>query len=150
MANKTIADLAAGAAVSSSDLFETSQSGASKKVDAAALKTFMQTGLTMTGALERKATADIASDTTTDLGTATTNTVRITGTSTINSFGVAAAGVERDVRFQGVLTLTYNATSMILPGAANITTAAGDTATFKSEGGGNWRCWRYQRAATAP
>jgi hypothetical protein len=49
-----------------------------------------------------------------------------------------------------VLTLTHNATSLILPGATNITTAANDTALLISEGSGNWRCWSYTRAATAP
>jgi len=48
--------------------------------------------------------------------------------------------------FTGALTLTHNATSLILPGAASITTAAGDVAVFVSEGGGNWRCVSYTKA----
>jgi hypothetical protein len=51
------------------------------------------------------------------------------------------------LRFAGILILTYNATSLILPTAANITTAAGDTAIFISEGSGNWRCVDYVRAS---
>ena len=39
--------------------------------------------------------------------------------------------------------LTHNATSLILPGSANITTTAGDTAEFLSLGGGNWICLNY-------
>jgi hypothetical protein len=72
--------------------------------------------------------------------------LEITGTTTINSFGTVAAGAIRQLTFTGILTLTYNATSLILPGAANIITAAGDTATFRSLGGGNWRCVDYLRA----
>ena len=94
--------------------------------------------------------ADIASATTTDLSAATGESVTITGTTTITGFGTAAAGVIRFIRFSGALTLTHNATSLILPGAANISTGAGDTATVVSLGSGNWRCWNYTRAGKAP
>jgi hypothetical protein len=93
--------------------------------------------------------ADVASATTTDIGAATSQYVRITGTTTIAGLGTAAAGVVRDILFDGALTLTHNATSLILPGGANITTAAGDAALFRSEGSGNWRCMRYSRASGA-
>ena len=53
---------------------------------------------------------------------------------------------ERVVQFSGALTLTHNATSLILPGGASITTAAGDVAYFVSLGSGNWRCTGYQKA----
>lgn len=90
--------------------------------------------------------ADIASATTTDLSVATGDYVDITGTTTITGFGTVAAGVMRTVRFTGALTLTHNATSLILPGAANITTAANDTAIFRSLGSGNWLCISYKKA----
>jgi hypothetical protein len=51
-----------------------------------------------------------------------------------------AAGTEIELRFAAVLTLNHNATSFILPGGANVVTAAGDVARFRAEGGGNWRC----------
>jgi hypothetical protein len=89
---------------------------------------------------------DLASATTTDLGTVTAN-VRITGTTTITAFGTAASGITRKLRFAGALTLTHNATSLILPGAANITTAAGDTAEAISLGSGNWVVVQYTPAA---
>jgi hypothetical protein len=89
--------------------------------------------------------ADIASAGTTDIGAATGNAISITGTITITALGTATAGAWRIVTFTGVLTLTHNATSLILPGAANIATAAGDTAVFVSLGSGNWRCANYQR-----
>lgn len=94
----------------------------------------------------------IASATTTDLGTITTsNILSITGTTTITSLGSSAATTNPlyFVRFTGALTLTHNGTSLILPSAANITTVAGDTAVFKCEGSGNWRCMSYDRASGA-
>lgn len=84
--------------------------------------------------------ADIASASTTNLATATGVYVNITGTTTITAFGTANAGVVRICQFSGALTLTHNGTSLILPGAANITTSAGDVATFVSLGSGNWVC----------
>lgn len=67
---------------------------------------------------------NIASATTTNLSTATGDEVHITGTTTITSFGVMPAGIEMCLIFDGALTLTHNATSLILSGGANITTAA--------------------------
>ena len=93
---------------------------------------------------------DLASAATTDLGAQTTDNLRITGTTTITSFGTAPNGVTRHLRFAGALTLTHNATSLILPSGANIITAAGDTGTAKSLGGGNWVLTDWQRAAALP
>ena len=92
---------------------------------------------------------DLASAATTDLGAQTSDNLRITGTTTITSFGTAPNGVTRHLRFAGALTLTHNATSLILPGGANITTAAGDTGTAKSLGSGNWVLTDWQRATGA-
>lgn len=103
-------------------------------------------GSALTGTLVFTQGADIASEAACALGSATGNCVTITGTTTITSFTSAAEGALRFVRFSGALTLTYNATTLILPTSANITTAAGDCAIFKSEGSGNWRCLFYQRA----
>lgn len=94
--------------------------------------------------------ADIASAATVNLALATGTLINITGTVTITALGTVAAGAIRDLVFAGALTLTHNATSLILPGAANIVTAAGDVARMRSLGGGNWRCLEYTRAATAP
>jgi len=94
--------------------------------------------------------ADVASATTTDIGAASSRNVRITGTVTITGLGTADAGTFRRVRFAAALTLTHNGTSLILPGAANITTAANDTATFISLGSGNWICISYKRATGLP
>jgi len=107
-------------------------------------------GLTVTGAINFAAAVSLASATTTDLGAQTSNFVTVTGTTTITSFGTASAGVLRYVRFSGALTLTYNATSLILPTSASITTAAGDVALFVSEGSGNWRCLSYEKISGLP
>lgn len=85
------------------------------------------------------------SATTTDIGATRANYVEVTGTTTITGLGTTTAGTRRIVRFTGALTLTHNATSLILPGAANITTVAGDVAEFVSLGSGNWVCVFYQK-----
>lgn len=44
----------------------------------------------------------------------------------------------------------HNATSLILPGGANLVTAAGDSALATSDASGNWRVRHYQRASGKP
>jgi hypothetical protein len=90
--------------------------------------------------------SDIASATPA-LSAATGNVVDITGTTTITAFGTVNAGAVYFVTFTGVLTLTYNATSLILPGARNILTSAGDRAVMVSLGSGNWQCHAYRKAS---
>jgi hypothetical protein len=116
-----------------------------------------RTGGTMSGTLAMSGAAineakgaDIASATTTNIGAATGNYVNVTGTTTITGLGTVQAGTERTVTFTGALTLTHNATSLILPGGANILTAAGDSALFRSLGSGNWKCITYTRNAYTP
>lgn len=104
------------------------------------------TGGALTSALDEAKGADIARATTTNIGAATGNFVHLTGTTTVTGLGTVQAGTRRIVRFAGAGTLTHNATSLILPGAANITTAANDCAIFVSEGSGNWRCVAYSKA----
>lgn len=107
--------------------------------------------MTMSGvALNEAKGSDIASATTTDIGAATGNYVHVTGTTTITGFGTIQAGTRRLVRFTGALTLTHNATSLILPTAANITTAADDHALMVSLGSGNWICANYARKSGVP
>lgn len=89
---------------------------------------------------------DIASATTTTIGASTGNYFNITGTTTITSFGTGQAGTIRVLQFTGALTITHNASTLILPAATNITTAAGDMAIFIAEGSSSWRCVAYQRA----
>jgi hypothetical protein len=95
------------------------------------------------------AQATIASAATTNIGSTTSVNISITGTTTITSFGTATAGTYRQGSFAGSLTLTYNATSLILPGGVTITTKAGDTFGAISLGAGNWLVLWYVRAAIA-
>lgn len=69
----------------------------------------------------------LASASTTDIGAQTSLCVEISGVTTITSFGTNYNG-PRFVRFTNSLTLTHNATTLNLPGDANVITAAGDTA----------------------
>lgn len=95
------------------------------------------------------AEVSVASATTCNIGAAASNKVAITGTTPITSFGTTANRL-KFIRFGGALTLTHNATSLILPGGANITTAAGDTCVAMSDASGNWRVYSYQAARFAP
>lgn len=83
----------------------------------------------------------IASAATTTIGTrGLGDYIHITGTTAITSFGTAAAaGVRRTLIFDGALTLTHNATSLICPGAANIVTVAGTIIEVVAETTANWR-----------
>lgn len=92
-------------------------------------------------------TTTLASATATDLCSVPQSYIDVTGTTTITGFGSScAAGVEKVVKFSGVLTLTHNASTLILPSAANITTAAGDLARIVTVGSGAYRVF-YARAS---
>lgn len=82
---------------------------------------------------------EVASAATTDIGAAASENVTVTGTTTITSFGTVAAGTVRDLVFSGILTINHNATSLILPSGANLTTVAGQSLRAVSLGSGNWR-----------
>ncbi len=89
-------------------------------------------------------TATVASATTTDPCSTSANYLTISGTTTITGFGSSCeVGQEKTVTFSGVLTLTYNASSLIIPGAANVITAAGDIAKLRYLGSSNWQVEAY-------
>ena len=82
----------------------------------------------------------IASASTCDLGSKNETSLNITGTTGITSFGTSMKpGQIKKVTFAAALTLTYNASSMILPGAANITTISGDMAEVECLSSGNYQ-----------
>lgn len=91
----------------------------------------------------------IASAATTDIGAADSDYIEISGTTGITSLGTTATRNHVWVKFQSTLLLTHNATSLILPTGANITTTAGDKAEFVRISGGNWQCLNYERASGA-
>lgn len=90
------------------------------------------------------AAVTVASATTCDIGAAQAAKIIISGTTTITSLGTTAHK-RRFVKFSGALTLTHDATALILPDGRNIQTVAGATAIFLSDSTGNWTCWSYQR-----
>lgn len=96
-------------------------------------------------------TATVASAATVDLcgsSVAPMAIINITGNTTITSFGSSCnVGHIKVIQFAGALTLTYNGTSLIIPGAANVITAAGDQAVVYSLGGGNWQVLAYTLAS---
>lgn len=93
--------------------------------------------------------ADVASANALTLGT-DGNYFDITGTTAITSIGSLGVGTRVLLQFDGTLTLTHHATDLILPGAANITTAAGDHAEFVEYASGDWRCVNYTLATDGP
>jgi len=71
----------------------------------------------------------------------------VTGTTTITSINTTAVGTVIKLHFDGILTLTHDATNLILPSAANITTAAGDEFEFLEYASGDYRCTAYVLAS---
>jgi hypothetical protein len=73
----------------------------------------------------------------------------VTGTTTITDIDLTTttAGRHFTLIFDAALTLTHNATTLILRGGQNILTEPGDAALFYSEGGDNVVCIAYFRAA---
>lgn len=83
----------------------------------------------LTGVLNTAKATDVASASSCDIWATNGNLVHVTGTTTIADFGTAPqAGCWRLVIFDGALTLTHGASAIVLPGSANITTAANDLA----------------------
>jgi hypothetical protein len=73
----------------------------------------------------------------------------VTGTVSFAAMTVAADR-QFTLQFDGILTMTHHATNLDLPGEANITTAAGDVATFQSTGSNTVQCINYTRADGTP
>ena len=92
--------------------------------------------------------ADVASANALTLGT-DGNYFDITGTTTITSIGTLGVGTVVKLHFDGILTFTHHATDLILPGGANITTAAGDECELVEYATGDWRCASYTKASGA-
>jgi hypothetical protein len=69
----------------------------------------------------------------------------VTGTTNFAAFTVVA-GRRFTVQFDGALTMTHHATTLDLPGGANITTAAGDVAEFFATGTNTVQCVNYTKA----
>jgi hypothetical protein len=91
--------------------------------------------------------ASVASAATADIWTTDGNTVHITGTVTITSLGTAPqAGAFKLVIFDDALTLTHGA-NVNLPGAVNLTTAAGDMMLVYADSTTQFDIMFYTRAS---
>ncbi len=86
---------------------------------------------------------DIASAATVDIGAQNTCFLNVTGTTTITSLGSNYNG-PRYLKFTGALVLTYNATTLVIPGGSSILTAPGDIAVVipKSTTSGTPNGWQ--------
>lgn len=94
----------------------------------------------------------LASAATVDIGGQNSVAIEITGTTAITSLGTNYNG-PRYLRFTGALILTHNAGTLNLPGAANITTTAGDVAiAYPNSAGTGWNViiYAYNSVVVSP
>ena len=92
----------------------------------------------------------LASASAIDIGSVAETFITITGTTAITSFGSSApVGNIKIISAQSTgLVLTFGSGTLILPGAANITMGAGDTAITVYLGSGVWKIVDYQVAVS--
>lgn len=88
----------------------------------------------------------IASSATTNIGGADSDFVEISGTTTITSFGSGTAFNRVWLKFQGIVTITHHATSLIMPNGQNYVTSAGAIIEMARISGSNWQCMSIRRA----
>lgn len=75
------------------------------------------------------------------------NSFDVTGTTAITSIATTGnIGTGIKLHFNDAVLLTYDATNLVLPGGANITTAAGDEFEFEEYAAGDWRVTGYALA----
>lgn len=98
---------------------------------------------------------DIVAASQTDIGSQSSRLIRVTGNTGITSFGTNYRG-PIFLRFEQALTIAHHATTLIIPGGANITVAAGDSCIVvpKTNGAGGafngWRIDSYAKATKNP
>ena len=152
-------------ALASGDGILINDGGVMKMTDVDTVQTFMQSGITtdlsgdtspqLGGFLDANGNymqtekgADIASASPIVI-TTVGDYFDVTGTTDFAAMTVAADR-QFTLQFDGILTMTHHATNLDLPGEANITTAAGDVATFQSTGSNTVQCICYTRASGEP
>lgn len=97
----------------------------------------------------KHALATVASASNVNLGAAAGNSIELTGTTTITAFTIAAGSLYF-VRYTGAgLTLTHNATTLVLPSGASISVATGDTFIVYGKASNEAAILGYQRASGA-
>ena len=75
----------------------------------------------------------------------------VTGTTTVTSINTTGgAGTLIKLHFDGAVTLTHHSTNLVLAGATNFTTEAGDEVEFVEYDTGKYRMTGWSLAGTAP
>jgi len=106
-------------------------------------------GVTAPRYLEQ-AREDVADSATPAVWAATSNNLNLLGATTITGFASGTAGQFKIVRFAASRTLTHNATTLELPGGANIVTDIGDHALILCGGGTSNKVIGYFRLNGKP
>lgn len=105
----------------------------------------------MDGTARWKKGGDKASAAALDISALDGNYFDVTGVNAITSITTSGQiGAVICLHFDGILTFTHHVTDLILPGGANITTAAGDEAILIEYDTGDWRCISYTKADGTP
>ena len=136
MADTKISALTGVTAVAGANELIVNEAGTSKKASVYQVMEFTQ---------DRG--ADVASAGTLVLGDG--SYFHITGTTTITDIDFTTSWDGRVARlvFDASLTVTHNATTLILPGGQNIVTSAGDSCTVIVDSGDNVKVIQYERAS---
>lgn len=92
--------------------------------------------------------ASIAAAATTNVGASDGENVTITGTASITSLGTGYAGCLRELYVTGAPTFVHSA-ALLLPGATNITSVAGDFYIFRCLSAGNWALVQGSRSSAS-
>jgi uncharacterized cupin superfamily protein len=93
--------------------------------------------------------ADIATGSSINLNSTDAEVINVTGSGATITAITLADGKIKIVRFEGANTLTHSST-LVLPGALNVTTAAGDFAIFCGYASSIVRCAGYSRGTSHP
>lgn len=109
---------------------------------------FVGTTVSASGAFNWNMAATVTATATVAIGAMTGNYAVVTGTATVSSFDSLRAGGIRVIEWSGATPLENNS-NIVLPGAANLTTAAGDLTIFVTDGSAVWRAF-HQKASGAP
>lgn len=151
-ANNTLSDIASGLTQSLSKDGQTTATGnlpmGNNKLTGLSAGTSAGDSLRFEQLFSQGLPLDIASASTVDVGGQNTTFLNVTGTTGITSLGTNYNG-PRVLKFSDSLTITHDATTLVLPNGQNITTSANDYAVFvpKSTSSGTadgWALISYQ------
>lgn len=116
-----------------------SNSPAGSEVIGNSLDDYIRAGFAIVRSTAAVSSTTIAAATTTNLASADGESVLVTGSGiSISSLGAGYPGCVREVRFQAANTLVAS-TNLILPGALDITTIAGEAMVFRCLATSQWQ-----------